>query len=199
MSYRLEHTEDNDEVKKVVDEAQEYYNAQDKREWVKWAGKTLMLRLHAQMAMEKADAARAEQEMMDELRLQEERVQQEEEWVAKEAELDEKEAKYIRQVNAKEIDKDRFQELVAELDLERAMGESIVEGPATIQATTQDKEVGESKWDKLAEEEPEAVEKVIKLSTVGKGKLKAVPARAKMYAEVEGLVSNLRRSTLIHC
>jgi hypothetical protein len=45
--------------------------------------------------------------------------------------LDEKEAEYIRQVNAKEIDEARFQELVGELDMERAMGESVVEGPAT--------------------------------------------------------------------
>jgi phosphoribosyl-ATP pyrophosphohydrolase len=75
MSYRLGCTEDDAEVKKVVDEAQEYYDAQDKREWVEWAGKTLMLWLHMQIVMEKVDAARAEQDMMDELRLQEERVQ----------------------------------------------------------------------------------------------------------------------------
>jgi hypothetical protein len=48
-------------------------------------------------------------------------------------------------MNAKEIDEDRFRELVGELDLERAMGESIAEGPATMQATTQDEEAGESK------------------------------------------------------
>jgi hypothetical protein len=35
--------EDDAEVKKAVDEAQESYNAQDKREWVDWAGKILML------------------------------------------------------------------------------------------------------------------------------------------------------------
>jgi hypothetical protein len=35
---------------------------------------------------------------------------------------------YIRQMNAKEIDEDRFRELVGELDLERAMGESIGAG-----------------------------------------------------------------------
>jgi hypothetical protein len=42
--------------------AQEYYDAQDKREWVEWAGKILMLRLHVQIAMEKVDTARAEKE-----------------------------------------------------------------------------------------------------------------------------------------
>jgi hypothetical protein len=119
-------------VKKALDKAQEYYNAQEKREWVEWAGKTLMPWLHAQIAMEKVDTARAEQDVMDNLRLQQERVQREEERVAKEAELDEKEAEYIRQVNAKEIDEDQFREL----DLERAMGESIAEGLATMQATT---------------------------------------------------------------
>jgi hypothetical protein len=56
--------------------------------------------------------------------------------VAKEVELDEKEMEYIRQVNTKEINEDWFQELVAELDLERAMGKSVAEGPATTQATT---------------------------------------------------------------
>jgi hypothetical protein len=91
--------------------------------------------------MEKTDLVRVEQDTMDELRLQEERVQREEEQVAKEAELDKKEAEYIRQVNMKEIDKNQFQELVGELDLERVMEDSIAEGLATMQATTQ---VGES-------------------------------------------------------
>jgi hypothetical protein len=104
--------------------------------------------------MEKADTAKVEQDAMDELRLQEEWAQQEEEWAqqeeewaqqeeewaqqeeewaAKEVELDEKEAEYIRQVNVKEINEDQFWELVVELDLERVMGESIMEGPATRQ------------------------------------------------------------------
>jgi hypothetical protein len=74
MSYHLGHMEDDVDIKKAADEVQEYYNVQEKRERIKWAGKMLMPRLHAQMAMEKADAARAEQDMMDELRLQEERV-----------------------------------------------------------------------------------------------------------------------------
>jgi hypothetical protein len=194
MSYQLGHTEDNAKVKKAVDEAQKYYNVQDRRDRVEWAGKMLIPRLHVQMAMEKADAARVEQDMMDKVRLQ-----QEEERVAKEAELDEKEAEYIRQVNVKEIDKDRFWELVAELDLERAMGDSVAEGLAMMQATMQDEEVGESKWDKSAEEEPEVAEKVIESSTIGKGKRKAAPARAKMYVEVEGPVSNLPKSLSIHC
>jgi hypothetical protein len=60
MSYHLGFTEDDVDVKKVVDEVQGYYDAQDKREWVEWAGKMLMPRLHAQIAVEKADAERAE-------------------------------------------------------------------------------------------------------------------------------------------
>jgi hypothetical protein len=56
--------------------------------------------------MEKVDAERAEQDVLDELRLQEERAQREEEWAAKEAELDEKEMEYIWQMNAKEIKED---------------------------------------------------------------------------------------------
>jgi hypothetical protein len=92
---------------------------------------------------------------------------------------------YIRQLNAKEIDEDRFCELVGELDLERAMGESVVEGLATMQATTQDEEVGESERDESAEEEPAAAEKVVESLTVGKGKQKVAPTRAKVYGAVE--------------
>jgi hypothetical protein len=96
MSYHLGCTEDDAEVKKVVDEAQEYFNAQEKREWVEWAGKMLMPRLHAQIAMEKADAVRAEQEDLEEMQQQDEREQRERERVEKEAELDKKEEEYIR-------------------------------------------------------------------------------------------------------
>jgi hypothetical protein len=95
-------------------------------------------------------------------------------------------------VEAKEIDDERFRELVNELDLERAMAESVAEGLATTQATTQDEEVGESEREESAEEEPAAVEIVAELSTVGKGKRKAAPARAKVYAAVDGPVSQLR-------
>jgi hypothetical protein len=70
--------------------------------------------------------------------------QREWEWAEKEAEWEEKEVELIRQVDAKEIDDERFRELVNELDLERAMAESVAEGPATTQATMQDGEVGES-------------------------------------------------------
>jgi hypothetical protein len=70
--------------------------------------------------------------------------QQERERAEKEAEWEEKEAELIRQVDAKEIDDEWFRELVNELDLERAMAESVAEGPATTQATMQDGEVGES-------------------------------------------------------
>jgi hypothetical protein len=58
----------------AVDEAHEYYNAQDKREWVDWAGKILIPCLYAQVAMEKVDVARAEQEEIEEMRRQDERV-----------------------------------------------------------------------------------------------------------------------------
>jgi hypothetical protein len=102
---------------------------------------------------------------------------------------------YIRQVNVKEIDNDRFRELVAELDLERVMGESVVEGLAMTQAMMQDKEVGKSEWDELVEEEPVAVERVVELSTIGKGKWKVAPTRAKVYGVVEGPVSTLLKSS----
>jgi hypothetical protein len=107
--------------------------------------------------------------------------------VAKEAELDEKEEEYIQQMNAKKIDKNKFRELIGELDLERALGESIAEGPAT----TQDKEVGESEREESAEEELAVAEKVVESLTVRKGKQKAAPTRAKVYAAVDGLVSTL--------
>jgi hypothetical protein len=61
MSYWLGHTEDDTEVSKAIYEVKEYYNMQDKWEWVEWAGKILM-HLHVQIAMERADVIRAEQE-----------------------------------------------------------------------------------------------------------------------------------------
>jgi hypothetical protein len=190
----LERTEEDAKVKKAVDEAQVYYDVQDKREWVEWVGKTLMPHLHVQIAMEKVDTARAEQEDLEEMRRQDKREQREREQAEREVELDEKEEEYIRQMNAKEINEKKFRELIGELDLERAMGESVVEGPAMMQ----DEEVGESEQDESAEEAPEAAEKVIESSTVGKGKRKAVPTRAKVYAVVDGPVSRLFKSTSIH-
>jgi predicted Co/Zn/Cd cation transporter (cation efflux family) len=67
MSYRLGCTEKDAEVKKAVNEVQEYFNVQEKREWVEWVGKTLILHLHMQITMEKTDMARAEQEELEEL------------------------------------------------------------------------------------------------------------------------------------
>jgi hypothetical protein len=187
----LGRTKDDVDVKKAVDQAQAYYNAQEKPEWVEWAGKILMLRLHAQMAMEQADTMRAEQEALEEMQRQDEEEQQEWEWAEKEAEWEKREAEFIRQVEAKEIDDEQFRELVNELNLERAMAESVAEGPATMQATTQDGEVGESEREESAEEEPAAAERVVESSTVGKGKRKAAPTRAKVYAAVDGPVSTL--------
>jgi hypothetical protein len=97
MSYRLGRTEDDVDTKNAVDEAQKYYDAQEKREWVEWAGKILMPQLHTQMAMEQVDTTRAEQE-----------EQRKRERVQKEAELEEREMEYIRQVDAKEIDEVKF-------------------------------------------------------------------------------------------
>jgi hypothetical protein len=183
MSYRLGRTEDDVDVKKAVDEAQAYYNVQEKQEWVEWAGKILMPRLHAQMAMEQADAMRVEQEELDEMQRQDEREQRAE----KEAEWEKREAEFIRQVDTKEIDDERFRELINELDLERAMAESVAEGPATMQ----DGEAGESEREESADEEPAAAEKAVESSTIGKGKRKAAPARARIYAAVDGPVSTL--------
>jgi hypothetical protein len=67
MSYRLGRTEEDTKVQKAVDEVQRYFNAQEKREWVEWAGKMLMPCLHVQMAMDKVDAARVEQEKLEEM------------------------------------------------------------------------------------------------------------------------------------
>jgi hypothetical protein len=139
---------------------------------------------------------RAEQEALEEMRRQDEEEQRERE--EKEAEWEKREAEFIRQVEAKEIDDERFRELVNELDLERAMAESVAEGPATTQAMTQDSEVRESEREESAEEEPAAVEIVVESSTVGKGKRKAAPARAKVYAAVDGPVSRLPKSMSIH-
>jgi hypothetical protein len=136
---------------------------------------------------------RAEQEELEEMRRQDEVEQREQERAEKEAEWEEREAELIRQVEAKKIDDERFRELVNELDLERAMAESVAEGPAT----TQDGEVGESEREESAEEGPAAAEVVVESSTVGKGKRKAAPARAKVYAAVDGPVSRLFKSMSI--
>jgi hypothetical protein len=113
--------------------------------------------------------------------------------VDKEAELDEKEVELIRQVNVKEVNKQQFRELVGELDLERAMEESMAKGPPTMQATTQDEDVGESKWyGSVGEEEPEAAEAMIAAEalTIGKGKHKVAPAKTKVFSKVDGPVSH---------
>jgi hypothetical protein len=183
----LGRTEDDVDVKKAVDEVQAYYNTQEKREWVEWAGKILMPRLHVQMAMEQADTMRAVQEDLDKTRRQDEREQ----WAEREAEWEKREAEFIWQVDAKEIDDKRFRELINELDLEQAIAESVTEGPATMQVTTQDEEAGESEREESAEEEPVAAEKAVESSTVGKGKRKAAPARAKVYATMDEPVSSV--------
>jgi hypothetical protein len=90
-------------------------------------------------------------------------------------------------MNMKEINEDKFRELIGELDLEREIGESIAEGLAM----TQDEEIGKSEWEESAEEEPAMAEKVVESSTISKGKRKVAPTRAKVYVEVEGPVSSL--------
>jgi hypothetical protein len=192
MSYHLSCTEDNAEVKKAVDKAQGVYDVRGKREWVEWAGKTLMPRLHVQIEMERADMMRAEQDTIEEEQFQAEQAQQEEERAAKEAELEKREEEYIKQLDAKQIDEERFRELIGELDLERATAESVVEGPATTQATTQDEDAGESEREESAEEKPVAAEKGVESSTIRKGKRKAAPARAKVYTEMDEPVSDLQ-------
>jgi hypothetical protein len=149
-----------------------------------------MLRLDAQIEMERTDAMRAEQDVLEEECYQAEQVQQEEEQAAKEAELEKKKEEYIRQLDVKEIDEEKFRELVDELDVERAMAESITEGPAMTQAMTQDEEVGESEWEELAEEEPAVAEIAVESLTVRKGKRKAVPTRAEVYAMMDEPVSS---------
>jgi hypothetical protein len=135
----------------------------------------------------------AEQDVINEEWIQAERAQREEEQAAKEAELDEKEEEYIWQLNAKEIDERKFRELIGKLDLKRALGENITEGPAT----TQDEEVGESEREESADKEPAVAEKAVESLTIGKGKRKAAPARAKVYMEMDEPVSVLRTSLSI--
>jgi hypothetical protein len=60
-----------------------------------------------------------------------------------------------------------------------------------MQVMMQDEDVGESEQEESAEEELAAAVKAIELLTVGKGKRKVAPARAKVYEEVEGPMSSL--------
>jgi hypothetical protein len=101
--------------------------------------------------------------------------------------LEAREEEYIKQLEVKEIDNEKFRELIGELDMERAMAKSVVEGPATMQ----DGEAGESKREESAEEEPAAAEKAVESLTVGKGKRKAVPASAKVYVTMDEPVSGV--------
>jgi hypothetical protein len=101
--------------------------------------------------------------------------------------LEVREEEYMKQLEVKEIDKEKFRELIGELDMERAMAESIAEG----QATMQDREAGESEREESAEEEPAAAEKAVESSTIRKGKRKAAPARAKVYATMDEPVSSV--------
>jgi hypothetical protein len=75
MSYNLSRMEDDTKVKKAVDEAQGVYDKHGKWEWVEWAGKTLMPRLHVQIEMERVDAMRVEQDAIEEEQYQAERAQ----------------------------------------------------------------------------------------------------------------------------
>jgi hypothetical protein len=77
------------------------------------------------------------------------------------------------------------------------MAESVAEGPATTQVTTQDEDAGESEREKSAEEEPAAAEKAVESSTIRKGKQKAAPRRAKVYATMDEPVSDLPKSSSI--
>jgi hypothetical protein len=63
----------------VIDEARNYFNNQDKREWVEWAGTISMPKLHAEMEMEKAAARRAqvEAERLERVRKEEQKQEQE--------------------------------------------------------------------------------------------------------------------------
>jgi hypothetical protein len=58
---------------------QDYFNNQNKREWVEWAGMILMLKLHAEMEMEKVAAKRAQvkAEHIEEIRQEEQKWEQE--------------------------------------------------------------------------------------------------------------------------
>jgi hypothetical protein len=81
--------------------------------------------------------------------------------------------------------------LVVELDMERAMRESVAEGLAMTQVTMQDKEVGESKWDEsVGEEEPEVAAKAVESSKISKGKWKVALTKTKVFSEVDGPVSD---------
>jgi hypothetical protein len=62
---------------------------------------------------------------------------------------------------------------------------------------TQDEEAGESEREESTEEEPAATEKAVESLTVGKGKRKVAPARARVYAAVNEPVSVLLKPSSI--
>jgi hypothetical protein len=46
-------TEDDQDISAIIEEARDYFNNKDKREWVEWAGMILMPKLHVEKVVAK--------------------------------------------------------------------------------------------------------------------------------------------------
>jgi hypothetical protein len=79
FAFSLGLAEDDQDIVAVIEEAWDYFNNQDKKEWVEWAGTILMPKLHAKMEMKKAVARRVqvETEGLDRIRKEEQKWEQE--------------------------------------------------------------------------------------------------------------------------
>jgi hypothetical protein len=170
----------------IIEEARDYFNNKDKREWVEWAGTILIPKLHAEMEMEKVAARRVQVEAERLERIRQEEQKQEKEQVDREAEFDRR-AEEIRQAfKTKKIDGKQLREAVEALELEQVTVKSVAETPATTpyQTTMQDDE-GE---DEIEEEVLEL--KRVKAIAPSSSKHKGQGDESTVYAEASGPVSD---------
>jgi hypothetical protein len=186
FAFSLGLAEDDQDIVAVIEEAWDYFNNQDKKEWVEWAGTILMPKLHAKMEMKKAVARRVqvEAEGLDQIRKEEQKWEQER--LDREAEFDWR-AEEIRQAfKSKKIDSKQLRKAAEALELERVTMESVAETPATTpyQTMTQDNK-GE---DKVEDDIPESTK--VKVITPSSSKRKGRGDGSTIYAKVSGLVRN---------
>jgi hypothetical protein len=122
----------------AIDEAHIIFDSFDKREWVGWAGKTLMPKLHGEIEVEKSAAATAEKRRANEEQREREKGEQQEKFDRRAEEL-------IRAFQEKKIDQEKLQSSVQVLNADIAIfkGEAMAESvamspPATQEETTHD-------------------------------------------------------------
>jgi hypothetical protein len=172
----------------AINEARGTFNSFDKREWVGWAGKTLMPKLHGEIEAEKLAAAMVDKHRAEEERREREKTEQQEKFDRRAEEL-------IRAFQEKKIDQEKLQLSVWALNAEIAVfkGEAIAESIATSPPATQE----ETTHDEAERGEDGVDEESVELSTQsGKAVGTLMPKQKErsnsvIYVDVVGPVSNI--------